>query len=223
MMLDPTNGLPYFQYGGAIEVIRDGGVLILDEINFIPGKVITPLFPLLDDRREVVLKQNKGEVIKAHPDLLIVATMNPGYFGTQQLNAALVNRFHHHLEWGYDEDVEKALVPSKSLRELAKKLRAAEAAKKILTPTPTNALMAIVANANSLGIEYAISNFLARYDEADQAAVRLALDSHRANIEQDLGLAPSITIEEAEIQPPTGGPLWETIAVPVAQTATSPF
>jgi hypothetical protein len=213
-MLDPVNGMPYFQYGGAIEVIRDGGILILDEINFIPSKVITPLYPLLDQRREVVLKQNKGEVIKAHPDLLIIATMNPGYLGTASLNAAVVNRFNHHLDWGYDEGVEKTLVPSKAIREIAKQLRVQEAARQITTPTPTNALMDLVSNAKALGLDYALGNFLARYDESEQGAVRLALETHRANIESDLGIAPAPVIEQDEVAAQPTEFKWEDFIQP---------
>jgi len=201
MMLDPVTGLPYFQYGGAIEVIRSGGVLILDEINFIPSKVITPFFPLLDDRREVVLKQNRGEIIKAHPDLLIVATMNPGYLGTQAMNFALANRFDHHLEWGYDEKVEKVLVSSKALREFANQLRANPT---IATPVPTNALMSIVSNAQEFSLDYALANFLARFDDAERKAVDLILQSIRANVESDLGLnVNSAPLEQNEIAPDT--------------------
>lgn len=213
-MLDPVTGLPYFQYGGAIEVIRDGGVLILDEINFIPSKVITPFFPLLDDRREVVLKQNRGEIIKAHPDLLIVATMNPGYLGTQAMNFALANRFDHHLEWGYDEIVEKKLVDSKSLREFATQLRANPS---IATPVPTNALMSILSNAKDFSLDYALANFLARFDEAERKAVDLILKGIRANIEADLGIAPTQAVEQEEIAPVVD---W-TIPVTVSQHATA--
>lgn len=198
MMLDPVNGLPYFQYGGAIEVIKNGGVLILDEINFIPSKVITPFFPLLDDRREVVLKQNRGEIIKAHPDLLIVATMNPGYLGTQAMNFALANRFDHHLEWGYEEGVEKKLVPCKSLRDFAAMLRANPA---VGTPVPTNALMSILSNTQEFSLDYALSNFLARFDEAERKAVGYVLDSQRRNIEIDLGIAVDAVVEQDEIAP----------------------
>lgn len=217
LMINP-DGSMYFQYGGAVEVIRDGGVLILDEINFIPGKVITPLFPLLDDRREIVLKQNKGEVIKAHPDLIIVATMNPGYLGTQQLNAALANRFDIQLTWEYDEAVEKQLVPSKALRELAAQLREAEVAKRLFTPTPTNALMDVVAHTKALGLDFALANFLARYDESEQASVKLALDTHRNNIESDLGVAPTASVDSDEIEVPLAE--WEKELIDPSVTAT---
>ena len=223
MMLDPVTGLPYFQYGGAIEVIRSGGVLILDEINFIPSKVITPFFPLLDDRREVVLKQNKGEIIKAHPDLLIVATMNPGYLGTQAMNFALANRFDHHLEWGYDEKVEKVLVSSKSLREFANQLRANPT---IATPVPTNALMSIASNSTEFSLDYALANFLARFDDAERKAVDLILQSIRSNVESDLGLnVDAEPLEQDEVAPDTD---WIdaldrlTIHPPTAPTAAVP-
>lgn len=221
MMLDPATGMPYFQYGGAIEVIRNGGVLILDEVNFIPSKVITPLFPLLDDRREIVLKQNRGEIIKAHPNLLIVATMNPGYLGTQAMNFALANRFDHHLEWGYDEAVEKKLIPFKAIRDLAFQLRGEEAAKKISTPVPTNSLMSIVTNTQDFGIDYALANFLARFDDTEQDAVKLTIAAHRANIESDLGIAVDIAVEQDEVfvQSATNNQTQEWISVLTAATA----
>jgi hypothetical protein len=128
--------------------------------------------------------------------------MNPGYLGTAALNAAVVNRFNHHLDWGYDETVEKSLVPSKAIREIAKQLRVQEAARQITTPTPTNALMDLISNAKALGLDYALGNFLARYDESEQGAVRLALETHRANIESDLGIAPAPVIEQDEVAAP---------------------
>lgn len=216
MMLDPVNGLPYFQYGGAIEVIKNGGVLILDEINFIPSKVITPFFPLLDDRREVVLKQNRGEIIRAHPDLLIVATMNPGYLGTQAMNFALANRFDHHLEWGYEEGVEKKLVPCKSLREFASQLRANPV---IGTPVPTNALMSILSNTREFSLDYALANFLARFDEAERKAVGYVLDSQRRNIEIDLGIAVDVDVEQDEVAPGITGDTQTWVDTLVAATA----
>lgn len=172
--------------GGATEIARYGGVLILDEINFIPSKVMTPLFPLLDDRRQITLLDNNGETIPCHPNTLIVATMNRGYAGTQSMNFALANRFMYHLSWGYDDAVESRLVGWKSVRDFAKQLRIAEENGTIQTPTPTNAVVDFVNLAKTLGLPFAIENFRARYDESEQPAIRLALDTHRANIEADL-------------------------------------
>lgn len=184
-----------WQDGGVTECVRHGGVLILDEINFIPSKIATVIFPLLADTRHITLLDHRGETIKAHPDLLIVGTMNPDYAGTQEMNAALRNRFRYQINWGYDENVEKVLVPFKALRTLASQLRNAESNDEILTPTPTNALVDFVDIAKGLSIEFAIANFVARYNEDEQAAVRLALDTHRLNIESDLGIRAMPQVE----------------------------
>jgi hypothetical protein len=112
--------------------------------------------------------------------------MNRGYSGTQSMNFALANRFMYHLSWGYDDAVESRLVGWKSVRDFAKQLRIAEENGTIQTPTPTNAVVDFVSLAKSLGLEFAIENLKARYDESEQPAIRLALDAHRANIEADL-------------------------------------
>lgn len=196
-----------WQDGGVTEVVRHGGVLILDEVNFIPSKIATVLFSLLaGTTRSITLLDHKGETIVAHDDLLIIATMNPSYAGTQEMNAAFRNRFGIQINWGYDDNVEKALVPVKSIREFAKQLRVAEAKEEILTPTPTNALIDFVDTAHGLGIEFAVSNFIARYDESEQPKVKLALDAHRAGIEGELGLAPEVPVVETD-ETETAGPV----------------
>lgn len=201
IMLAP-DGSTYWQDGGLTECVRHGNaVIILDEVNIFPGKMITPLYPLLDDNRSITLLDNKGETIKAAPNLLIIATMNPGYLGTQPLSPALKNRFDYKLNWGYEEAVEKTLVPSKALRELATQLRAAEAAQTIFSPTPTNALMDLLSMAKTFDLDFAIANFLAGYDESEQASVKLAIDNHRSNIETDLGIAPATPVETDEVAP----------------------
>lgn len=181
-----------WQDGIATEIVRNGGVLDLDELNFIPSKVATVLFPLLAGQRHITLLDNGGETIKAHPDLLIVATMNPGYSGTIELNAALRNRFTIQVPWGYDDYVERTLIPADSLRLLASKLRVAEANDEISTPTPTNALMDFAMLAEGLGYEFASNNFLARYGDDEVASVRLALDAMTDDIRADLGIDPPV-------------------------------
>jgi hypothetical protein len=192
------NGGFVWQDGGVTELVRHGGVLILDEVNFIPSKIATVLFPLLAQTRHITLLDHKGETIKAHPDLLIVGTMNPGYVGTQELNAAFRNRFSIQVPWGYDSEVEKSLVKSRSLLAMAAQLRTAEANEDLLTPTPTNALIEFISMAEGLGIDFAVANFVARYDETEQSKVKLVLDTHRLNIESDLGITTVPVIEQDE-------------------------
>lgn len=188
-----------WQDGGVTELVRNGGVLILDEVNFIPSKIATVLFPLLARTRHITLLDHRGETIQAHPDLLIVGTMNPGYSGTQDLNAAFRNRFSIQVPWGYNDDVEQQLIASKALRDLARSLRSAEAREDLLTPTPTNALIEFVQLTKDLGLDFAIDNFVARYEDSEQSKVKLVLDTYRANIEADLGIAHTPVVETNEL------------------------
>ena len=172
-VVDENTGSLRWQDGVITEVVRHGGVILLDEAGFISNKIITPLYPLLQyGTRHLTLLDHNGETIKAHHDLLIVATMNPHYAGNQALNEALRNRYSIQLNWGYDDAVEKQLVPQKSLRDLAKQLRAAEAKEEILTPTPTNALTEFAEIASGLGLEFAFANFINRYSEEEQSSLK---------------------------------------------------
>ena len=82
--------------GPVTDVVRNGGVLLLDEMNFISPKIYTTLYPLTDGRRSITLLDHMGETIVAHEDLTIFATMNPDYIGTTPLNFAMRNRFDIH-------------------------------------------------------------------------------------------------------------------------------
>lgn len=200
---DETTGGLRWQDGIVTEVVRDGGTLILDEINFIPGKIATVLFPLLQSgTRHITLLDHGGETIKAHPDLVVFATWNPRYAGTLDLNAALRNRFALQVEWGYDEKVERTLVKSKTLLKIADKLRAAEASEQIHTPTPTNALMEFEELAKTLGVEFAVGNFLDRYEDDEKQQIRVAIDPLRADLDKDFGVVvpePEVDIVEATV------------------------
>jgi len=100
--------------GPVTDVVRNGGVLLLDEVNFISPKIYTVLYGLLDGRRAITLLDHHGETIEAHPDLTIFATMNPDYIGTTPLNFAFRNRFDIQIPWDYDDKVEAKLVSSKA-------------------------------------------------------------------------------------------------------------
>lgn len=180
----------YWQDGIVTEVVRDGGIIILDEINFIPGKIATVLFPLLQSgTRHLTLLDHGGETIKAHPDLHIFSTWNPRYAGTMELNAALRNRFAVQIEWGYDDVVEKRLVKSKAVREMAAKLRDAVDADVIYTPIPTNALVEFCEFAELLSVDWAVGNFLDRFEDDEKQSVKVAIDALLVDIKSDFGQA----------------------------------
>jgi hypothetical protein len=173
-----------WQDGPITHLVRYGGVLLINEINFIPSRVSTVLFSLLDKRRTIQLLDHRGEVLTAHDDLLIVADMNPDYKGTAQLNAALRNRFAIQQYWDYDPAVESKLVPYPELVRLAVKLRVD--AENITTPTTTNMLQDFVVHAKDMGWDFAVDAFATRYAGEERAAVAKVLELHETLIKKQL-------------------------------------
>ena len=190
--------------GPVTDVVRNGGVLLLDEFNFISPKIYTTLYPLTDGRRTITLLDHMGETIVAHPDLTIFATMNPDYIGTTPLNFAMRNRFDIQLAWDYDDAVESKLIKSKSLLLIAKQLRTEAAKGQYETPISTNMLMEIaefIADAD-LGYEFAIENFIAHFSADEQPSVRLVFQTHEHNIRADFGLETEVELEkDADMSP----------------------
>lgn len=183
------NGVGYLWQDGAVtQLFRYGGVLLLNEVNFLPTRVSTVLFSALDYRREIQLLENGGEVIKAHPDLLIVADMNYGYKGTQELNQAFADRFAIKLEFPYDRAIENKVVGNKALLTLADQLRAQYDVEEIATPISTRALVAFIDNAKTFGVDFAISSYVNGFQKEERAGVRLACETHKFNIASELGL-----------------------------------
>lgn len=175
--------------GPVTEIVRNGGTLILDEVNFISPKIATVLFPLLDTRREITLLDHYGEVIDAHDNLLIVATGNLGYRGTNILNEAFVNRFTVQREWGYDDNVERKLIRSRALREMVNAIRAQADSAGIETPLGTNVMLELEEVAKELGWDFARANFLQRFTPGDERmAVEIVVNTYADNIRGDLGL-----------------------------------
>lgn len=185
-----ADGNGYAWQDGAVTLLfRHGGVLLINEVNFLPVRISTVLFSGLDYRREIQLLDNGGEVIKAHPDLLIVGDMNYGYKGTQELNQAFADRFGIKLEFPYDRAIENKVVNCKPLLALADQLREMYDKDEITTPISTRGLVSFVNNAKAFGVGFAITSFVNGFHKDERGGVRLACETHTANIALDLGQA----------------------------------
>jgi hypothetical protein len=169
-------------------LVRNGGVLLLDEVNFMKPDISAALHPLLDSRRTLTLVENGGEVIKAHEGFQAVACINPNYEGTRPLNEAFKNRFGIHLEYTYEGNNEDILVENRpALLELADKLRIARENGTIATPVSTNSLMEFGEFVEDLGLEFAISNFVNKFDIDERAAIKEYFDILIPQIANEFG------------------------------------
>lgn len=79
--------------GPLTKAMKEGKVLILDEINLADNSVLERLNSVLEEERTLFLTE-KNELIKAHDNFLIIASMNPSTdVGKRELSPALRNRF----------------------------------------------------------------------------------------------------------------------------------
>lgn len=171
--------------GAVTHLVRNGGVLLINEINFLPERISTALFSLLDDRREIQLADKDGEVIKAHPELLILGDMNPNYRGTRPLNQAWADRFSMVLEFPYDPSIEAKLISNKAVLDLAAKLRQQFDNDELETPVSTRGLCAFMHNMEKLGYDFAVYSYLNKFAPHEQQAVKLVFDTYAENIKQN--------------------------------------
>lgn len=106
------NGAIGFDEGILVKSMREGGMLYLDEINASEADVLLRLDEALDDRRQIVLKESGGEIIKANNDWFVVATINPlTHVGTKELPPQILSRFPVRIRLEYPpEEIELQIV-----------------------------------------------------------------------------------------------------------------
>ena len=179
--------------GPLTRAAREGGILLLDEINAADANTVAALNSVMESRgtRTLTIPQT-GEQITPHEEFRVAATANPGFQGTYELNDAFEDRFRH-IELEYlPVDVEVDLVLEQSaldsgrreeiarLVEFAGRLREAYREGELSTPITTRELIRIaqfmVDEFMSLR-DATRSELVARVDEYDESLVRTLIDT----------------------------------------------
>jgi len=166
---NPENtGNKYVWKDGVLtDFMRNGGIFVVDEINMCPADILSILHSVTDDERKLVLTQKDGEVVIAHKDFWIVATMNPDYEGTKPLNIALKDRFRV-LILSYNPNVEKQLGVDEKFLEVVEKLRKSD---QISTPVSTRDLIKYRDDCKIHSATIAQYFFINNFDESEQQVV----------------------------------------------------
>jgi len=101
-----------FDEGILVKSMKEGNILYLDEINAAEADVLLRLDEALDDRRQIVLKESDGRIIKAKNSWFVIATINPlTHVGTKELPPQLLSRFPVRIRLDYPpEDVEYQII-----------------------------------------------------------------------------------------------------------------
>ena len=179
---DPETGVESLVWlpGIAALAAQAGGILYLDELNFMGERVTSSLHSLIDHRHTFVNRNKavrKGgefmpEHVTAHLDLWVIGTYNEGYRGGGKMNQAFHQRFEHIL-WDYDLAVEKELIKkSPTVRLLGEALRNARKASEIQTPVGTSALQRIQRNVGAMGPDLAMHTLLGMFDASERDVVQ---------------------------------------------------
>ena len=106
-----TDGTVSFDEGLLIKSMKSGDMLYLDEINSAEADVLLRLDEALDDRRQIVLKESTGELIKAKKNWFVVATINPlTHSGTKELPPQLLSRFPVRIRLEYPPEKDRKSV-----------------------------------------------------------------------------------------------------------------
>jgi len=112
-----VGGNMQFVHGPLAESVRDGYLLILNEIDLMDPSELAGLNDIIEGN-PLVIPQNGGEVIRPHPKFRVIATGNSAgsgdrvglYQGVLQQNLAFLDRFRL-IEIGYPEpDLEDSVL-----------------------------------------------------------------------------------------------------------------
>jgi len=107
-----VDGNTGFDEGILVKSMKEGNILYLDEINAAEADVLLRLDEALDDRRQIILKESDGQIVKAKDSWFVIATINPlTHVGTKELPPQLLSRFPVRIRLDYPpEDVEYQII-----------------------------------------------------------------------------------------------------------------
>lgn len=173
--------------GPLTRAVREGGTLLLDEINAADANTAAALNAVMEqeDTRSLTIPQT-GEVVTPHEEFGVIATANPGYQGTYEQNQAFEGRFRH-IELDYvPRDIEVEIIFERTtlderkreeiinLVSFAERLREAYMNGELTTPVTTRELVRIATFMENgfMNLETATkSELLARVDDHDRSLV----------------------------------------------------
>ena len=207
MHFDPETNQWVWVDSPIVDVIRNGGVLNIGEIDKLAKNVKHFFLPLLDHRRSITLTAHLGEEIVGHKDLQIIADFNPNYRGSVALPEQLADRFQIKLHYDYDRALESQYINSSALLDLAFGMRStsigafsssSDSSTVFETPITGRMLKTFEKVARELSFDLACEIFSNNFTPEEQPAVKMLLEGASFNIKEDLGIdAESITTEFA--------------------------
>ncbi|WP_062987232.1 AAA family ATPase, partial [Nocardia anaemiae] len=164
------DGTFVFVHGPLVRAMREGRVLFVDDATLIPPTVLSCVYPAMDGRREIVIKANGGEVIKAEPGFYICAGHNPGVHGAI-LSDALASRFAFQVQVSSDYDLADSLGVNPLAVRVARNLSTRQTKGEIGWAPQLRELLAFQKIATATTALTAAANLIGTAPEEDRAIV----------------------------------------------------
>lgn len=180
-----------WKYSQLATAIQQPSVILLNELTRMTPKAASLFLRLLQERELVVEPLN--QVIKVHPECLVIADQNTGfgYTGTSKQDNALLDRFNLKLEFKYDEAIEGQFIKSPALLAFAQGVRtSSDTNDEFSVPMSTRVLLNFQAQAQNLGFEFAVNSLLNNFPKTDgeREAIKMRIDADALTIAQELGV-----------------------------------
>lgn len=192
------NGEVFFQHGILPTAMREGQVLVLEELDAATPEILFVLQGVLEDGGTLTIADNAGEHIAPHPDFRLVATANTLglgdedglYTGTSVLNASHLDRWSTVFQIGYLGNKDEAAVIRDKVPGLAGSLvdgfvnlatavRKAVNEEELFTTFSTRRLLALARKTKSLGLDKALEvTVLNKLPKTDRAVVAELAQRH---------------------------------------------
>ena len=192
------NGEVFYQYGILPTAMREGHILVLEELDAATSEILFVLQGVLEEGGTLTIADNAGEHIVPHPDFRLVATANTLglgddsglYTGTSVLNASHLDRWSTVFQVGYlgNKD-EVAVITDKvpglsaalvtGFVNLATAVRKAVEEEELYLTFSTRRLLALARKTKSLGLDRALEvTVLNKLPKTDRAVVAELAQRH---------------------------------------------
>ena len=159
-----------FVYGPLITAMTEGRPLFLDDATLISPKVLAAMYPAMDGRREIVVKEHRGETVTAKDGFYVIAGHNPGVHGAI-LTEALASRFATRIQVGTDWELAVSLGVDERAVQVARNLATRQAAGDLAWSPQLRELLAFKAIHEVLGEDAAFGNLVALAPAEDREEV----------------------------------------------------
>ena len=153
-----------------VKAMENGAKILLDEIGLAPANELSPLFPLMDGRRELRIPTNPARgVVKAKDGFGIVAAYNPD--SSRNISEALVSRFRLKMEVTTDYAVARSLGVNPRMVDAAEHMEAQRRTGDMGWAPQMRELLAFKDDEADLGIVLALRNLVMDAPEFEREVV----------------------------------------------------